>query len=167
MARDASQSQLTDAGLPLGLARELRRQNPWWTDDEPPAQPHFRRWPFQILLKRLTRRQQVARINVLRGPRQIGKTTLQYQLILQLLAQGVAPRRILRVQFDELKSFRALGEAEPILAILDWFADNILGQSINRSARAGEPVMIFLDEVQNIASWHVQLKAFVDRKSVV
>ena len=65
--------------------------------------PPYRRWPFDVLLRKL--RTGLAPAVVLRGARQVGKTTLQEQIIAHLLrSEGVEPRRILRVQFDELPS---------------------------------------------------------------
>jgi uncharacterized protein len=103
---------------------------------------------------------------VMRGPRQIGKTTLQFQVIEQLLESGVEPQRILRVQFDELPAFRATTSSQPILDIVDWYASAILNSDLNAMARAGRPALLFLDEVQNLGDWDVQLKALVDRTSV-
>ena len=102
----------------------------------------------------------------MRGPRQVGKTTLQYQLIEALLGKGVDPERILRVQFDELPTFRAARSPEPVLDMVRWFADRFHGGDLNAAARAGRPALIFLDEVQNLADWSVQLKSLVDHTDV-
>jgi predicted AAA+ superfamily ATPase len=131
-----------------------------------PPMPSFRRWPFEILLRRLTRKEPLARIVVLRGPRQIGKTTLQYQIIEHMLKNGVAASRIARVQFDDLPSFSELHQREPILDIAAWFEAKILGKTFNAASRDGTPAFLFLDEVQNIPNWDVQLKAFIDRTDV-
>lgn len=166
MIRPPQQLDLQAGGLPPRLVDDLRQQNPWWRGDPLPPLPTFRRWPFELLLSRITRQPPLARINVLRGPRQIGKTTLQYQLIDRLLEQRIDPCRILRVQFDELPSFRAIASKEPILQIVEWFADKVLQKNLNAAARSGEPALLFLDEVQNLPDWDVQLKALVDRTDV-
>lgn len=152
--------------LPSSLAKELHQQNPWWSGRELPPLPIFRRWPFQTLLTRLLREQPLAKINVLRGPRQIGKTTLQYQIIDHLLGSGVDPKRIFRVQFDELPSFRPVAKGDRIIEIAEWYAQVILEKDLNAAAREKQPALLFLDEVQNISDWHIQLKAFVDRTDV-
>lgn len=166
MAGASNQLGFETGALPPRLVDDIRLQNPWWSGGALPPLPSFRRWPFDILLKRLLRTPPLARINVMRGPRQIGKTTLQYQLIEHLLEQGVDPRRILRVQFDELPSFRVAAQGEPILEIIEWFAHKIHGKDLNASARAGQPALLFFDEVQNLAEWAVQLKSLVDRTDV-
>jgi predicted AAA+ superfamily ATPase len=150
--------------LPPELERDLHRQNPWWRGNALPLLPSFRRWPYSRLRQRLD--QPLAPIVVVRGPRQIGKTTLQLQIVEALLSEGVSPSRILRVQFDALPSLRSAGSAEPILRLVDWFEQRILGLSLNESARRGEPAFLFLDEVQNLDSWDAQLKSLVDHTSL-
>lgn len=49
---------------------------------------------------------EIAPIVVVRGPRQVGKTTAQFQIIAEILEEGVPATSILRVQFDELDSLR-------------------------------------------------------------
>ncbi|MFN8454906.1 MAG: AAA family ATPase [Anaerolineae bacterium] len=62
----------------------------------------------------------LAPITVLRGPRQVGKTTLQEQIIYHLLHnEHVTPRRIFRVQFDDIVSLR--GSGDHILTLCRWF----------------------------------------------
>lgn len=146
--------------LPAELVRDLERQNPWWRNLPPPVIPAFRRWPFAKLRERLDH--PIAPIIVIRGPRQIGKTTLQMQLIQSLLAQGVSARRILRVQFDDLPTLDHSKFQEPILRIVDWFEKTVLGCTLNESAQRQEPAFLFFDEVQNLAAWDVQLKSLVD-----
>jgi len=125
-----------------------------------PIVPPFRRWPYLRLQQRLER--PLAPITVVRGPRQIGKTTLQLQLIESLLAGGVPPQRIIRVRFDELPSLSRAKFHEPILRLVEWFETAILDATLNEAARRGEPAFLFLDEVQNLDSWDVQLKFLVD-----
>jgi predicted AAA+ superfamily ATPase len=146
------------------LVRNLDRQNPWWEGKPLPIIPAFNRWPFPKLWQRLEH--PIAPIDVVRGPRQIGKTTLQLQLIQSLLRQGVAPQRILRVQFDELPTLVNARFEEPILRIIDWFEQTVLRATLNESAHRGEPVFLFFDEVQNLKHWDVQLKSLVDHATV-
>jgi predicted AAA+ superfamily ATPase len=151
--------------LPDACAEDLRRQNPWWLGAPSVPPPAFRRWPFAKLLARL--KEPIAPILVIRGSRQVGKTTLQHQVIQQLIDEGVSPRRILRIQFDDLPSLGMIGaDAEPILRIADWYEESILGRHLNEAARAGEPAFLFLDEVQNLKSWDAQMKSLVDHAAI-
>jgi predicted AAA+ superfamily ATPase len=149
--------------LPPSLVQFLDDCNPWWAGKPLPVLPPYRRWAFDLALKKLD--VGLAPAVVLRGPRQVGKTTLQMQIIEHLVSgRAVAPGRILRVQFDELPSIR--GMVEPILQIARWFENRQLGASFNEKARAGEPAYLFFDEVQNLPDWAPQLKALVDHHSV-
>lgn len=149
--------------LPGELVQDLIRQNPWWKNNPLPLVPSFRRWPYAKLCERIDH--PIAPILVIRGPRQIGKTTLQLQLIQSLLQDGIAPKRIIRVQFDDLPSLIHAKFREPILRIVDWFEKAVLGRTLNESAHRHEPAFLFLDEVQNLVAWDVQLKSLVDHST--
>jgi predicted AAA+ superfamily ATPase len=81
-------------------------------------------------------------------------------MIQRLLDRGVAPLSILRLQCDDLPTLKALHE--PVLTIVRWYEATILRRSLNAAARGGEPCFIFLDEVQNLSAWTVELKHLVD-----
>jgi predicted AAA+ superfamily ATPase len=135
--------------------RLLREMNPWWQGLPVPNLQPVKRWAYASLLRGLNSR--LAPVLVLRGPRQVGKSTLQNQVIDELLRQGVDPRRILRVQFDDLQLRR---KREPILEIVWWYADHVLGEPL--AAQGDHPVYLFLDEVQNLKEWAPQIKSLVD-----
>ena len=151
-----------DSDLPTALVDNLRRFNPWWEDEAMPVQPPTRRHLVGQIRRRLD--VNVAPIVVVRGPRQIGKTTAQFQIIQDLLREGVHPRRILRVQFDDLGTLKRL--PEPILRISDWFERRIAPKRFNTLAEAGSPAYLFFDELQNLDGWDAQLKSLVDNASV-
>lgn len=141
----------------------LRSTNPWWEGKPGPVLPAFKRWAFGSTWRKL--QSGLAPIVVIRGPRQVGKTTLQLQIIEDLIAKGVAtPNRIIRVQFDDIPSLR--GIKDPVLAIARWFENRILGSSFNEAAKSGKGAYLLLDEVQNLADWAPQLKALVDHHTV-
>lgn len=144
------------------LIEFVHAANPWWVGEPGRALPPFRRWAFAAVRRRLEAG--LAPIVVLRGPRQVGKTTVQEQVIQEYLAGAVEPRRIFRVQFDELPSLQGLDL--PILMLCQWFERRVLGETLNQAAHAGRPAYIFLDEVQNLDAWAPQLKALVDHHTV-
>ncbi|MFQ5875815.1 MAG: ATP-binding protein, partial [Dehalococcoidia bacterium] len=149
--------------LPPELDAYLRDTNPWWEGKPARVLPPYHRWAFNVLLQKL--KAGLAPAVVLRGARQVGKTTLQEQTIEHLIRdKGVEPRRILRVQFDEIPTLRGLQES--LLAITRWYENRILGQSLNQAAHAGKPAYVFLDEVQNLSDWAPQLKALVDHHTL-
>ncbi|MCY4414812.1 MAG: AAA family ATPase, partial [Chloroflexi bacterium] len=86
--------------LPQTLVNNLNINNPWWNDREFPRIPPTRRHLVQRISHRIDA--DIAPIVAIRGPRQVGKSTMQLQIISDLLDEGVPPRHIMRVQFDEL-----------------------------------------------------------------
>jgi predicted AAA+ superfamily ATPase len=148
--------------LDPGLEATLRDDNPWWRGERMATLPSLRRWAFEPIMQGL--KNGLAPVTVLRGPRQVGKTTLLNQAIQALLDEGVAPKRIFRLQFDELPQVKDL--VTPILELPRWYANAILGKSLNQAASDGQRAFIFLDEVQNLPDWSPQLKHLVDMNPV-
>jgi hypothetical protein len=145
-------------GLSNDLIADLRRMNPWWEGRAQQLLPPTRRHLVSQIHSRLKTR--LAPIVVVRGPRQIGKTTAQLQVLQDLLDRGVASSHLFRVQCDELPALT--DTAEPILRLVDWYEATILGRTLNEAAHAGEPTVLFFDEIQNLRAWDVQLKSLVD-----
>ena len=144
------------------LSPNLSRQNPWWrldADQAVAADPKLHtveassvRWtpttiPFDF---------QQDFVYVLRGPRQVGKSTLLKLCVRQLLAAGRPPRRIcyLDVESAGVTSYAAL--LELLLGYLDWVNDD-LGPtpSDNRIA-------ILLDEVTIEPHWSTAIRVLAD-----
>jgi predicted AAA+ superfamily ATPase len=144
------------------LAKAIRDANPWWEGEREFGLPAMRRWAFEPVLRHMHKGMTPA--VVLRGPRQIGKSTLLSQVIDSLLDSGIAPHRILRLQFDQLPDLGNI--RQPILDLPRWFAERILRKSFNRAAHDGEQAFLFFDEVQNLADWAPQLKYLVDMQPV-
>ena len=149
-------------GLPKALVQALERFNPWWRGQPGKPTPPYRRWAFREALRRLDSK--VAPVVAIRGPRQVGKSTIQEQIVEELLrVRGIAPRRILRVQFDETPALGPL--KNPIETVVRWFEDNVLAESVNAAAQRGEDVYLLFDELQNLPRWSAQLKSLVDHVS--
>lgn len=144
------------------LEVQLRNANPWWRGERLFGIPPIRRWAFEVLRRGVKR--PLAPVTVLRGPRQIGKTTLVAQLIDDLLTEGIDARRVFRVQFDDLPDLRRL--SQPILDLAQWYADTILERSLNKAAHEFGKCILVLDEVQNLPDWAPQLKHLVDLQPV-
>lgn len=141
----------------------LRNANPWWEDRPGRQIPSYRRWAFGVLQRKM--HTQLAPVVVIRGARQVGKTTLQEQMIEhQIGDEHVEASRILRVQFDEIPPLASI--KAPILQIARWFEKRILKRSFNEAATDGRPACLFLDEIQNLPDWAPQLKSLVDHNTV-
>jgi predicted AAA+ superfamily ATPase len=150
---------LAQPAISGGLERTLRRMNPWWENLPPQVLPPHRRHLVSQIQRRLSAR--LAPIIIVRGARQIGKTTSQLHVLTDLLDSGTPGTRILRVQFDELGDLDELGK-DPVLRLADWFERSILKKTLNEAARSGENTYLFFDEVQNLPGWAPQLKSLVD-----
>ena len=137
--------------------------NPWWQGRPARRLPEYRRWLFPAVLDSV--KSGMAPVTALRGPRQVGKSTLMEQVIEHLLsAEHVDPRRIFHVQFDEIPSLKGL--SDPVLGFSRWYESRCLDGSFNAWARRGEAAFIFLDEVQRLPDWAPQVKSLVDHHSV-
>lgn len=129
----------------------LRDLNPWWADPRTvrPAPPAYRR----PLVRELARRMRPSRglIEVVRGPRQVGKTTGIHQIIQDLLRDGTPSTDILFVRFD-LEVLRE--EPAALRAILRWYVDAVRGRPLDR----GGPSFVLLDEIHKLRRWHEDVK---------
>ena len=94
------------------------------------------------------------------GSAQIGKTTLLTQVVDQMIQDGVDPRRLFRLQFDDLGEMKTL--RMPIVELVEWYTREVLGETLNKAASERRAPYLFLDEVQNLADWAPQLKHLVD-----
>jgi uncharacterized protein len=129
----------------------LRELNPWWTEPGTvrPEPPRYRRPVVAGLLKRL--RGPRGLIEVVRGPRQAGKTTAIYQSIQDLMRSGARARDILFVRFD-LELLRE--EPAALRSILSWFEKEVRQRPFGK----GHPCWVFLDEVHKLRQWHEDVK---------
>jgi hypothetical protein len=129
----------------------LRELNPWWSEAGRvrPEPPRYRRPVFEELRGRLLRPRGL--IEIVRGPRQVGKTTGIHQIIQDLLRSGTPPRDILFIRFD----LELLREEEAALrSTLAWFEREIR----RRPLTSGRPAYVFLDEVHKLRRWHEEVK---------
>lgn len=137
--------------LTAEAAHILRELNPWWDDASAvrPEPPPYRR-PLVVELSSRLRRPK-GLIEVVRGPRQVGKTTGIYQIIQDLLRSGAPPGDILFVRFD-LEVLRE--EPAALRSILRWYVEEIR----RRPLTEGAPSFVFLDEVHKLRRWHEEVK---------
>ena len=125
---------------------ELQSFNPWWRDGK--VSPEFigrKRAIFGEVIKYLDKRQ----IVLFTGLRRVGKTTLMYQIIDELLRKGVNPYKILYFSFDEMKY--------DLEDIIKRYETDVLHTDISK-----EKVFIFLDEIQKLDGWPSKIKLLYD-----
>lgn len=145
-----------------GLETTLRAANPWWSPEGIGPLPPVRRWTFGPVLRAL--KSGLAPAVVLRGPRQVGKTTILNHVADSLLEEGVPAHHLFRVQFDDLPDLKKL--SMPIIDLCEWYAQAVLKASFRQIVSRDGPVYVLLDEVQNLADWAPQLKSLVDLNPV-
>ena len=152
----------TPLPFPPELVETLYRSNPWWRGEPAPPVPATRRHLVNQVRTRLESGR--APIAAVPGPNGVGKTTLQLQIITDLLAEGVPPHHIIRIPFDELDGADEM--ADPILRMTRWLERNVTPATFNGLAQQGQPAYLFFDEVQLIHNWNEQLKFLVDHTTV-
>ncbi|MEW6409334.1 MAG: ATP-binding protein [Nitrospirota bacterium] len=125
---------------------ELQNFNPWWRDGKVSAEFLGRkRKIFSNIFKYVEKRQ----IVLFTGLRRVGKTTLMYQIIDELLRKGVNPYNVLYFSFDEMKY--------DLEAIIKQYETDILHEDISK-----KKVFIFLDEIQKLEGWPSKVKLLYD-----
>lgn len=80
------------------LEDSIREWNPWWAEG---AVPESLLGEERDLLEDLHRSLKVKHVKDIIGVRRAGKTTLMYQLIQRLISEGVSPKRIVFLNFDD------------------------------------------------------------------
>lgn len=126
----------------------LYTMNPWWqTGAVPKTQiKSFKRNGYYTCKKALE--SDLRRIVVMSGARRTGKTTIMYQIISELLEQGVKPQNILFFTFDH-PVIRMKGLEE----LINIYRNNISSE---------EKFWLFIDEVQFDKNWTHYLKMAYD-----
>lgn len=133
------------------VIKVLRKYNPWWRNpsaikDE--SKPQKRLAYFEAL--KIMKHKSVRRFAVLSGARRVGKTTIMYQMIENLVDEGISPKNILYVSFDN-----------PVVKLVD--VEKVI--SIYESLYPIEGTKyIFLDEIQYTADWELWMKVIYDSR---
>ena len=141
------------APIPEELQRTMHEQNPWWRLGQVPrplALPVERplaRHLWQRLLD-----DEPHRYQLILGPRRVGKTTVLYQTVSRLLANGVDSSRIWWLRLDHPVLLREdLGD---LVRLAVEFCE----------AAPDDPVFMMLDELVYADSWDTWLKTFYDEQ---
>jgi predicted AAA+ superfamily ATPase len=125
----------------------FERFNEWWVTGRIRKElvKPLKRYAFFQLFEQCEKRQ----ISLLTGLRRVGKTTLFYQLIDELLKK-VEPKSILYFSFDE--------EKYSVKEVLETYEKKVLKKNFEDCKR----LYIFLDEVQKAKDWFSSIKIFYD-----
>lgn len=132
-----------------GILKVLTAYNPWWKTGmvNSKLSKVYRRFAFHEAMKRMDEKS-IRRIIVLTGTRRVGKTTIQYQMIEELLRRGIAPQKIVFISMDH-----------PMLKLSDF--SEIL-ECYHENVYAEQDAYYFFDEVQYAQDWDKWLKTIYD-----
>lgn len=135
--------------------RQIIRYNPWWTEPGWEASDaHLRRLasqPVQLPSPQvhevdLTR----PAVHILRGPRQVGKSTDLKLLVRRALAEGYAVRQVVYLSLDLLEDQRPSELVDTIVRAFDL------------AGAQQPPRLLALDEVTSADGWRTSVKAMWD-----
>ena len=133
------------------VIKVLRQYNPWWRNPlaiKEENKPQKRLAYYEAL--RMISHKTIRRFAVLSGARRVGKTTIMYQMMNSLIDEGVNPKNILYVSFDN-----------PIVKLVN--VETVL--SIYESLYPIEGTRyIFLDEIQYTEHWELWMKVIYDSR---
>jgi uncharacterized protein len=137
---------------------QILGQNPWWTSPAwRSADPHLELLEVQPVrlaadfVAELDLRQ--PGIHILRGPRQVGKSTDLKLLVERALVSGFEPRSIVYLALDLLE-----GQHLAELAVTVERAKDLAGQSV--------PGLLLLDEVTAVQRWQTAVKSLWDHGAI-
>jgi Predicted ATPase (AAA+ superfamily) len=133
------------------VIKVLRQYNPWWRNPleiKEESKPQKRLAYYEAL--KMIKHKSIRRFAVLSGARRVGKTTIMYQIMDNLIDEGINPRNILYVSFDN--PIVKLVNVESVLAIYELLHP-ITGTRY-----------IFLDEIQYTDSWELWMKVIYDSR---
>ena len=132
------------------ILKVLISYNPWWKTNEVPTNTikDMKRTAFYEAKKAFNNKE-IRRYVLLTGARRVGKTTILYQLIDELIKSGVESKDILYVSFDNpILKFCKLNE------LLDLYEVNLSGDGTK---------YLFFDEIQYAEDWNNWLKVLYDQ----
>lgn len=133
------------------VVKVLRQYNPWWRNPsaaKAESKPQKRLAYYEAL--KMIKHKTLRRFAVLSGARRVGKTTIMYQMIDHLMDEGINPRNILYVSFDN--PMIKLINVETVLAIYESLYP-IEGTKY-----------LFLDEIQYTEHWELWMKVIYDSR---
>ncbi len=126
----------------------LEEMNHWWRmgSVKDIFAPEHKRALFYEINKHVKLRQIIGII----GLRRVGKTTILYQLIQELIKNKIEPKNILYFSFDE--------EKDEIREVIKLYQEKVLQKDL----REEEKAYIFFDEIQKTGDWQDKIKTFYD-----
>lgn len=138
---------------------EIAALNPWWREPGWRAiDPHLRKLDESEIRLASPMAETVdlasPGIHVVRGPRQVGKSTELKLIVARAIADGGDPRAVVYLALDLL-------EDQPLAELA-----RTVRQAKELVGHDGEAVLLLLDEVTALAGWQTALKALWDEGTI-
>jgi len=134
-------------------AAVIAEQNPWQLDGKVPDDLAFEvERPLARGLWKRVLSDEPHRFQLILGPRRVGKTTVMYQTVRRLIAEGLSPRRLWWLRLDH-----------PLL--MDQSFGDLVRLVIESSGASREkPAVLLLDELTYARDWPLWLKTLYDER---
>ena len=138
---------------------DLRMQNPWWTDGSWEAKDtKIAAWRGSSVKHDPRLRHEIeydsepsnTMVYTVRGPRQVGKTTMIKMQIRDMLAAGTEPWNVLYCSFDLAGAPQEIADT-----VKEYLA-------LSRRHRGKRRSYLFLDEISSVPNWQKGVKWLVD-----
>lgn len=135
------------------ILKNLQFQNGWWTSGEVDKElvPAFHRNAYKKV--RDVFLNEIRRFPVLSGPRRVGKSTMMFQTIDELLKSGVKPTRILFYTLDEFPN--------------DGISIKEVVETYQKYVYDLDDFYLFVDEAQKDKTWKNYIKKLFDLKKSI
>jgi len=132
----------------------LFRRNEWWATGKSTIDSIYMiaREELRTVVDALSSR----RIQLIIGPRRIGKSTLMQQAISHLINNGVDPKRIFFISGDDPTIFDG---AATIGEVIESYLNEVLHESVSA---LNNRVFVFIDEIHTIRNWQLWLKTYYE-----
>ncbi len=143
------------------LLQQLKGWNPWWLEGPNGIQrfgvPGFKREAYAPIASAYKGRSQAVSIV---GLRQVGKTTIMHQCIQELLEQGVPPRHIFYLSFEDSYLTAKYNLKTLFHDVISAYTEHILEEDITSS---NTKLYFLFDEVHRLANWATSIKTYYDQ----
>lgn len=142
------------------LFEALQAQNPWWAGGGVPREMlHvFKRTDYAEMLRRLDDLDYSHHVHALVGARRVGKTTVLYQLVDELVSRS-DPKRVMFATLDDEALFPG---SDNLRRLISLYSRRVLREPPAR--RPEQRTYVILDEIQAAEGWQAALKNVVDRR---
>lgn len=130
------------------ILRNIQEQNSWWITGqiEKDLVPSFKRNEYERVREIFFN--EIRRFPVLSGPRRVGKSTIMFQIIDELLCKGIKPTQILFYTLDDYPN--------------DEVGVKDIVRVFNKYVYSGDDFYLFIDEAQKDKGWKAFAKQLFD-----